>query len=395
MTRIGELCDHVSSHVQPSDRPNDICLSLAHVSPRRLTAQPGGRAADSRSAKYSFQSGDILYGKLRPNLDKAVFATNDGLCTTELLVLRPRQGISGRYLVCVLHTPSFLQYAVSGTTGAQHPRTSWNHIKRYRVPIFSYEEQEQIASYVWKTESVITTNRCLVDQGRRLAASAIDALLGDGSHDIIDSGSVPLTWSTASLGDLCVEPDLLSIIRESDRTIEYVDVSSICRELLRVSSTSRYLLREAPSRARKRIRTNDVIFATVRPKLMRVAIVPSTLDNQVCSTAFCVLRPNTALVDPRFIYYAVQRTRFVQAVGLQETGASYPAVTDRVILEQVVPVPPLRTQRKIVGTLDAIWRTIYQATRKICILEELRNRILLDTVERRNAGIKMTSRRST
>jgi len=382
MTTIGELCDHVRDHVAPSDRPNDSCLGLAHVLPGRLTAEPGGRAAQSRSAKYAFRSGDVLYGKLRPYLDKAVLATTDGICTTEILVLRPKQYVSGRYLVCVFHVPSFVQHAVSGTTGAQHPRTSWSHISNYKLPICSYEEQKKIASNVWKTESAITANLAVVQQGRRLAATAVDALFGKARHNIGTIEHVPLGWSIAPLSELCTKPDLVEVTKEGNRIIEYVDVSSVCRQLLRISSTSRYRLCDAPSRARKRIRTDDVIFATVRPKLMRIAVVPPTLDNQVCSTAFCVLRANRALIEPRYVYYVVQHKQFVESVGLLEAGASYPAVTDRVILEQLVPVPPLNIQRKIVNTMDAIWDTVDVHSKKISILEKLRARILLDTVAR-------------
>lgn len=379
---IGELCDHIRNHVKPSERPDDRYLGLTHVAPGRLTAQQGDRATDVRSAKVRFRTGDVLYGKLAPYLDKAVLADTEGICTTELLVLRPKEGVSGRYLVCALHHPHFVQHAVSGTTGTTHPRTSWNHIKRFKLPTCSYEKQEQIASNVWKIESAITASLAVVQKGRRLTFSAVDALLDEASHGVSAVEVAPQRYPIVALGDLCIptRSDLVSVAKEGDRTIEYVDVSSVCRQMLRVSSTSRYRLHDAPSRARKRIRTDDVIFATVRPKLMRIAFVPSTLNNQVCSTAFCVLRANRTLVEPRYIYYVVQRKQFVHAVGSMETGATYPAVTDRVILGQLVPVPPLSIQRKIVDTLDAIWNTVDVHQKKISILEKLRKRILLDMV---------------
>lgn len=383
MTCLGELCHHIRSHTMPSDRPNDTCLGLADISPGRLTAHGSGRAADTRSAKYAFRSGDVLYGKLRPYLDKAVLATTGGVCTTELLVLRPRQHISGRYLVCVLHTPSFVQHAVSGIAGAQHPRTSWDHIRKYRLPAYSYGEQEEIADYAWKVESTITKNLAVVRKGRQLVASAIDVLFGH-VHDTNSFEHLPADWSIATLGDLCSKSDLVSVAKEGDRSIEYVDVSSICRQSLRIMSTKQYRLFDAPSRARRRIRTNDVLFATVRPTLMRIATVPPALDNQVCSTAFCVLRPNTTMVEPRFIYYVVQCRQFVQSIGLLATGASYPAVTDRMVLDLLVPVPPIHVQREIVNTIDAIRRTIDVHSRKIGLSEELRKRVLIDYVRRRS-----------
>ena len=153
--------------------------------------------------------------------------------------------------------------------------------------------------------------------------------------------------------------------------IEYVDVSSISRAYLQIEETSRYTLREAPGRARKRILTGDVIFATVRPTLLRAAVVHEELDDQVCSTAFCVLRRDLKRTVDKFIYYLVQREQFVQQLAEIETGASYPAVTDRMVKEQIVPLPPMDEQREVLAILDAIDRKIDLHRRKRAVLEEL------------------------
>ena len=62
----------------------------------------------------------------------------------------------------------------------------------------------------------------------------------------------------------------------------------------------------APSRARKLVKTGDTIFATVRPTLRRIAQIPSSLDSEIVSTAFCVLRPNRSIIHPDFLYFAMQ-----------------------------------------------------------------------------------------
>ena len=158
---------------------------------------------------------------------------------------------------------------------------------------------------------------------------------------------------------------------EGERVIEYVDVSSVSREFRRIESTSRVVLRDAPSRARKRIRRGDVIFATVRPTLLRVARVPPELDDQVCSTAFCVLRADQRSIADGFLFHVVQRDEFVRQLGRIETGASYPAVTDRIFKAQRVPLPGVEEQREIVGILDAVDRKIDLHRRKRTVLDDL------------------------
>ena len=227
--------------------------------------------------------------------------------------------------------------------------------------------------------AILGQKRC-EDVAISLKGAAIRTLFTRGlrgeAQKETEIGPVPESWDLSSLGALCVDTDSVDLRSEGDRMIEYVDVSSISRDYLQIEATSRYTLREAPGRARKRILAGDVIFATVRPTLLRVATVPEEFDNQVCSTAFCVLRRDSEMAVDNFIHYAVQREQFVQQLAEIETGASYPAVTDRMVKEQMVPVPPMDEQREIVAILDTIDRKIDLHRRKRTVLEELFNALL-------------------
>ena len=143
--RLSDLCDFVGVQVDPANHADGVYVGLEHVSSSRFVRTGEGKASDVLSGKYLFQAGDILYGKLRPYLDKAVLATDSGICTTELLVLRPKEGVDPRFLVGGVHAPSFIEHAVAGTTGVQHPRTSWGHIANFEMPPFDGDEQAKIA----------------------------------------------------------------------------------------------------------------------------------------------------------------------------------------------------------------------------------------------------------
>ena len=66
-----------------------------------------------------------------------------------------------------------------------------------------------------------------------------------------------------------------------------------------------------------------------RPTLKRVALIHDEFDNEICSTAFCVLRAIEEKIDPEFLYYVIQRNVFIENLGTIQRGASYPAVTDK------------------------------------------------------------------
>src|ERR1035437_2925585 len=146
---LADLADLVGIQVDPRDQPEALYVGLEHVGSGGFNRIGGGVAADVQSSKFAFKRGDVLYGKLRPYLDKAILADQKGVCTTELLVLRAREGIDPRFLIAVVHCQDFIEHAISGTTGSQHPRTSWHRISEFEIPDFSPDEQAKIATIVW------------------------------------------------------------------------------------------------------------------------------------------------------------------------------------------------------------------------------------------------------
>jgi type I restriction enzyme S subunit len=120
------------------------------------------------------------------------------------------------------------------------------------------------------------------------------------------------------------------------------------------------------------VQTGDVIFATVRPTLKRVALVAHNLDGQVVSTAFCVLRANPLKADAGFIFYSLLTDDFINRVGNLERGASYPAVTDNDVLGQEIVVPPLPEQRAIAAVLSKIQTAAEVQEKIVTALKEVK-----------------------
>ena len=158
-------------------------------------------------------------------------------------------------------------------------------------------------------------------------------------------------WETRKLGEVLHKTETVNPLQSPNAQFEYIDVSSVSNKTFRIESTQRLAGRDAPSRAKRLVRANDVLFATVRPTLQRIAIVPDELDGQVCSTGYFVLRPKPQ-VDSRFLFYSLFTAPFCEQMKKLQKGASYPAVTDGDIRSQEIAFPPLPEQRRIVGILD-------------------------------------------
>ena len=167
-------------------------------------------------------------------------------------------------------------------------------------------------------------------------------------------------WQTKKLGELLQKTETINPLQSPNTDIDYIDVSSVSNSTFTVEATQRLKGKNAPSRARRLVKVNDVLFATVRPTLRRIAIVPEHLNNQVCSTGYFVLRPKEG-IDHRFIFYWLFTEDFIGQMELLQKGASYPAVTDGEVKSQKVSFPPLPEQQRIVSILDQAFEAISKA----------------------------------
>ena len=174
---IGDVCEQRNEIVQPSMNNKEPFVGLEHITSGETRLCKFAQSVDVKSAKFRFYAGDILYGKLRPYLDKAVIADFNGICSTDLLVLRPKENVVKEFLIYVLHSDDFIKYAIRTTTGTNHPRTSWSAISKFKFGLPEYSEQQNIA----KILSAVDTKLELEKKGKakleRIKQHLMDLLL--------------------------------------------------------------------------------------------------------------------------------------------------------------------------------------------------------------------------
>lgn len=161
--------------------------------------------------------------------------------------------------------------------------------------------------------------------------------------------ALPNKWELCTFDDVCTPTE--QVIPKEDTEFFYIDISSVDRISKKIISPQRIIGKDAPSRARKLIKTGDVIVAMTRPNLNAVALVGSEYDGQIASTGFEILRSNG--VDPRWIGYLVRTNEFIDAMTSLVQGALYPAIRGKDVRAHQIPVAPLNEQRRIADKLDA------------------------------------------
>ena len=165
-------------------------------------------------------------------------------------------------------------------------------------------------------------------------------------------------WTYKKLGEVCEKSKNIRWEEiDEGNFFSYIDLSSVDRESLSIKNPQTITKANAPSRAKQIVNEGDVLFATTRPTLRRVCLIPTSFDGQICSTGFCVLRPKDNVV-PQWIYYLLQNDKFYHYIEPLQTGASYPAVTDIIVKEYPIQFPSLSEQLSIVSRLDTTFANI-------------------------------------
>lgn len=128
--RVDEISERKTDVIDPT-KTKEIYdyIGLEHIIPDEFTRWGKGLSNETVALKVKFEKGDLLYGKLRPYLNKVFISDISGVGSTEFIVLKQNEFTNWVYLNFQLQR--FLDYTKSMTAGTQHPRASWKDIKHY------------------------------------------------------------------------------------------------------------------------------------------------------------------------------------------------------------------------------------------------------------------------
>ncbi len=145
--RLNYLLKNVVDKATDDDK-SDLIIALENIeSWSGKFVSPENQKSPEGDLK-KFIAGDVLFGKLRPYLAKAMITERDGLCVGEALVFRTNKFLINKFLLHRILTADFINYIDSSTQGAKMPRAEWEFIKTLQVAYPSREEQQKIIDYI-------------------------------------------------------------------------------------------------------------------------------------------------------------------------------------------------------------------------------------------------------
>ena len=268
------------------------------------------------------------------------------------------------------------------------PNLSKSRLSSFSVPLPPKIDQQCITYTLNTVQSAREQTDAVIAATRELKKSLMKHLFTYGptppnQRDKIklkttDIGEMPEEWEIKSIGDIAhINKESRNPERIPADSFAYLDIAGVEGETGRIIDVKKILGKNAPSRARRVIHTNDVVLSTVRPYLKAFTLIPPELDNQICSTGYAVLTSKD-IITPQYLLYLA----YTDSVGSQfkqhMRGANYPAINPGHISSTKIPLPPISVQERIAATLSSVDKKTAVELNKKKALDDLFNTLLHD-----------------
>jgi type I restriction enzyme S subunit len=251
---------------------------------------------------------------------------------------------------------------------------SARQINEINFPIPPLEEQKRIVAKIdtlfAKIDKAISLTEESLIQAKNLLPSVLKEVFEKGKAD---------GWEEKKLGEVIEKTKNVNPKTSSFDEFTYIDISAVDKSLQEIVLPKTVKSIGAPSRAKKSIELDDILFATTRPNLKNIAIVSVLYEFPIASTGFCVVRSNSETHN-RYLFYYLISDLLQEQIEPYIRGAQYPAISDKDLKSVLIPVPNLKEQIQLSELFDKISeeskKTQSKLEEQLAYLKQLKSSIL-------------------
>lgn len=344
MVPLGEVATIERATVDPTTLdPETPYLGLEHLERGgRITGSATVGSADLRSTKFRFDPNHVLYGKLRPNLAKVSRPHFAGVCSTDILPIRPGQNLDRGYLAHYLLLPSMTDYAATRTSGANLPRLSPTVLASFPVPLPPVYEQRRIAAILDKADEVRTKRREALAHLETLPQILLARMLQESVPAEVALGSVANFHGGASL------PAGVSFDGQQSGTLlmKVSDMNAVGNEN-RIFATG--LWTEAATRSASSVQAGAVVIpkrgASIATNKKRLTTRATALDPNLMG-----IQPDLRQLTPEYLLQWFNSFDLATITS----GSTVPQLNKQDLAPLAIPLPDLPTQRDFAARVERI-----------------------------------------
>jgi type I restriction enzyme S subunit len=286
--------------------------------------------------------------------------------TGNAMVVHPRSdSLNKQFLFYALISVVDVHSIISGSAQPQITREGMGPVK---ISIPPPQEQKRIVDLISSVDSYIESLQQHLESAKKSRNAVLHELLTSSGDD----------WVETTLGEVAHLNPEQARDYDSDRLIKYIDLSTVTFDTGISSEIDQMPFNEAPGRARRIIRENDVIVSTVRPYLKGFAFVGKEFNGQIASTGFCVIRAKSESILSELVWALVGSDNFVDYLVRRSTGSNYPAVRPNEIGDFKFMLPPLHDQETVSQLIRTFDELVRYSSALIYSAQNLRSGLLSD-----------------
>ncbi|EPT2391212.1 TPA: restriction endonuclease subunit S [Enterobacter hormaechei subsp. xiangfangensis] len=371
---LTEVCTPSRKTVEPNsgEEYNYIGLENIESNTGRIITDTLTNGSEINSTKIAFKKGMVLYGKLRPYLNKVAVAKDDGIATTEIIPFECSESINADFLAYFLRSQYFVDLAMNNCSGARMPRATTKLFTQIaKVPITSIAEQKFV---VEKLDALFTRIDTVIENLQESATLA-EALYVSELNSVFSSGHGK--WQLRKLNDVAEVARGKSKHRpRNDKSLfdgEYPfiqtgDVRNAQKYITSFSTTY-----NEKGLLQSKLWPKDTICLTIAANIGDVAI----LGMDACFPD-SVVGISSSELETDYLYYFL--TTLQQQLDSKANAAAQKNINLKILSEIEIPVPTLKEQRDIVSKINAVdqmaVRVKAEISEKITMMQQLKASIL-------------------
>jgi len=390
-SKISESSVSVSKKFNANEGDNPRYIGLEHIAKNTKYLRQWGYAADVISTQGVFQVGDTLFGKLRPYLSKVSIADFDGICSTDILVIRALNGTSSEFLYRILSSEDAISYAVESSAGNVMPRTSWKAMAEFIFLKPPLPEQQKIAQILTSVDEVIEKTQAQIDKLKDLKTAMMQELMtkGIGHVEFKDSpvGMIPVGWEVKTIEDLNIS------VLDGDRGKEYpkekdffqhehclfLSAKNVTKKGFRFD-VSMFITEKKDNAMRKgKLKRGDIVITT-RGTLGNIAYFNAEIpfENVRINSGMAIIRNDKTAVSTEFLNILLHSPLVNEQTELLAFGSAIPQLTIGLLKNLNIPVPSIEEQNKISAMINLVSHKIILIESKLTSLKNTKKALMQD-----------------
>jgi type I restriction enzyme, S subunit len=351
---LRSVCVQDRTSVRPGERGDLIYLGLEGIEAGTgqfvggdLSKTPETPQANS----FLFSSRHVLYGKLRPYLNKVALPDTQGKCSTEIVPLLPAEDLDRRYLAYYLRSPRTVAQITDRSSGARMPRADMDFVLSLEIPLPHLQDQRRIVDLLSRAEGIVRLRR----EAQQKAAELIPANFIDMFGD---PASNPKGWSVTTLGDVLAAADYGSSTKASqtDSGLPIIRMGNVTTAGDLDLDDLKYVELSEKDADRFRLRKGDLLFNRTNSKELvgKTGLWDGRLDAVVASY-FIRLRARIESAHPTYLWAWMNSRHMKRVLFDTARGAIGQAnINSRELRALAVAVPPLALQEAFDGRVQDV-----------------------------------------